>query len=306
MKRKITAILVAVAIMVSAVPVTFAETKEGLCPRNDCWCELLHLIRWSNDGDAAEIVGATNDQLAEIVAGGELQNVTELTLISSQLTDLSPLGELINLSTLNLSVNYINPDFKIEGGTITRLFVATNENISLSFLENFINLERLEIAGDYIGDVTSLNELTKLKCLILTGKWVTDLAPLSGMTNLEILFVLGGQINDLAPIHGLTNLKSVGIRRAMLSSHQISAFNEALPECELYVSVNVGHVLGNETIGINDAVQVLMYLANMEASILNHCEIAYEAACITGDAPTIEDAVQILMYLAKMEASVLF
>jgi len=67
------------------------------------------------------------------------------------------------------------------------------------------------------------------------------------------------------------------------------------------------------TIGINDAVHVLMYLAKMPSSEIirdgGAGSRAWKAAMIvapgTGD-PTIQDAVQILMHLAKMSNSRLF
>ena len=67
--------------------------------------------------------------------------------------------------------------------------------------------------------------------------------------------------------------------------------------------------MGRETIGIGDALQILMYLAKMEVSVINQGgqgSRPWNAAIIhdpTASAPRVIDALEILMYLAKMESA---
>jgi hypothetical protein len=63
-----------------------------------------------------------------------------------------------------------------------------------------------------------------------------------------------------------------------------------------------GRVMGNETIGINDALAILRFLVNLP-SIINDCDGAYRAALIvSADTPSINDALQILRYLVGLSS----
>ena len=91
-----------------------------------------------------------------------------------------------------------------------------------------------------------------------------------------------------------------------LSKKQIGMCSNCL-ECRLCCGCDYspGYVLDNNTITVADAVQIFMYLANMQSSIIKNdtTQRAFAAACITGDKPKVADAVQIFMYLAKMSSS---
>ena len=86
---------------------------------------------------------------------------------------------------------------------------APNSQITdISGLENFINLETLELQFHAITDITPLAGLTKLKNLSLGGNPVADISPLSGLTNLGSLTLFNCQAKDYAL---LANLKGLGM-----------------------------------------------------------------------------------------------
>ncbi|MCL1866794.1 MAG: leucine-rich repeat protein, partial [Oscillospiraceae bacterium] len=63
-----------------------------------------------------------------------------------------------------------------------------------------------------------------------------------------------------------------------------------------------GDVLGNGTISVNDALEILKYLAKLPSEI-EVTPDSLKAACITGEeTPTINDALEILKCLAKLES----
>jgi uncharacterized repeat protein (TIGR02543 family) len=61
-----------------------------------------------------------------------------------------------------------------------------------------------------------------------------------------------------------------------------------------------GDVLGTGAVTINDALEILKFLAKLPSEI-DDCELAFRAACIIGaEKPTICDALEILKFLAKL------
>lgn len=76
----------------------------------------------------------------------------------------------------------------------------------ISGLENFKNLENLELHFHAISDISPLAELTKLKSLSLGGNPVADISPLSGLTNLGWLTLFNCRAQDYSPLANLTGL----------------------------------------------------------------------------------------------------
>ena len=76
----------------------------------------------------------------------------------------------------------------------------------ISGLENFTNLENLELHFHAISDISPLAELTKLKSLSLGGNPVADISPLSGLTNLGWLTLFNCRAQDYSPLANLTGL----------------------------------------------------------------------------------------------------
>ncbi len=86
-------------------------------------------------------------------------------------------------------------------------FIPEEQQIKdLSGLENFRNLEVLELHFHKITDVSPLAGLTKLVSLALGGNPVADITPLSGMTNLQGLTLFNCAASDYSTLAKLTNL----------------------------------------------------------------------------------------------------
>ena len=79
----------------------------------------------------------------------------------------------------------------------------------ISGLENFTNLENLNLSFHAISDISPLAGLTKLSSLSLGGNPITDISPLSGLTNLTWLALFNCQASDYSPLAKLTNLEGL-------------------------------------------------------------------------------------------------
>ena len=87
----------------------------------------------------------------------------------------------------------------------------------ISGLENFKNLESLDLSLNAISDITPLAGLTSLKVLVLNGNPVADIAPLAALMNLKVLAMTGCAANDYSPLANLTGLEYLKLNNSTLT-----------------------------------------------------------------------------------------
>ena len=73
----------------------------------------------------------------------------------------------------------------------------------ISGLENFTNLEWLNLNGNTISDISALESLTKLTSLSIGDNQISDISALGNLTNLIQLDIDGNPVTDFSPIEGL-------------------------------------------------------------------------------------------------------
>jgi len=98
------------------------------------------------------------------VASQKLSTLTELQLVSNQISDIKPLTSLTNLTVLVLNFNQISDIQPL----------ASLTNLTVLFLNN-----------NQIRDIKPLASLTNLNWLYLTYNQISDIKPLASLTNLE-------------------------------------------------------------------------------------------------------------------------
>ena len=76
----------------------------------------------------------------------------------------------------------------------------------ISGIENFTNLEELDVSFHAISDISPLAGLVKLTSLSLGGNPVADITPLAGLVNLGWLTLFNCQAEDYGPLANLTKL----------------------------------------------------------------------------------------------------
>jgi hypothetical protein len=147
--------------------------KKSLSPEARHTVEmLLNEAYTSNSQEANEILLDTNDidlsnkQISDITPLKYLTNLTGLNLSGNQVSDLTPLQYLSNLIYLNLSDNQIS---------------------ELTPLQSLINLETLYLDNNLISEITPLQSLTHLTDLRLTDNQISNLTSLNYLNNLQNL-----------------------------------------------------------------------------------------------------------------------
>ncbi len=114
----------------------------------------------------------------------------------------------------------------VEAAAVTRLSLSTEWQRYISQetlikdiggLENFTNLESLDLSFHAVTDITPLAGLKKLTSLSLGGNPVADIATLAGLTNLKVLMLSGCAAQDYTPLAELTNLNFLMLDQATLT-----------------------------------------------------------------------------------------
>ena len=173
---------------------------------------LLQQIKEAKDSGATELVLYDNN-ISDITPLAGVTNLTRLSLGhehfgGNNFTDLSPLSGLINLTWLALSYNNITDLSTLTGlPNLTGLALNENNISDLNPLAALANLTWLSLYENNISDITPLAGLTNLTQLQLYNNNITDLTPLAGLTNLTELNLRNNNISDLTPLAGLMNLE---------------------------------------------------------------------------------------------------
>ena len=137
---------------------------------------------------------------------------------SNEISDLSPLSGLTNLTYLNLGRNIVSDVVALSGMTnLTWLDLSDNIISDITPLSGLINLESLGLSDNIISDITPLSGLINLESLGLSDNIISDITPLSGLINLESLGLNSNAISDFSPLSTLTNLKLLGLHNTTLS-----------------------------------------------------------------------------------------
>jgi len=74
-------------------------------------------------------------------------------------------------------------------------------------------VEKLDLFGAGITDISPVAALTGLKRLNIFGNKIYDLTALTGLTLLEVLYASENKIADLTPLAGLTRLRVLHLRK---------------------------------------------------------------------------------------------
>jgi len=144
--------------------------------------------------------------------------VTRLYLKYTQITDLTELWPLTNLTYLNLEYNQITDITPLSGLTnLTELHLYSNQITDITGLSELTNLTYLNLGDNQITDISGLSALTNLTALGLDNNQITDISGLSALTNLTHLNLGNNQITDISGLSALTNLTALGLENNQIT-----------------------------------------------------------------------------------------
>jgi len=146
---------------------------------------------------------------------GYLQSITEdVNLADYKISDLTGLENLINVTYLDLQLNYIKDISALAPlSNLKSLLLSNTSSAGFNFvddlnpLSNLTGLERLDFSYANISDISPLISMTHLKFLNLSDNNIVDLYPLINMTNMLTLQLKDNEISDINPLVNMTNLQ---------------------------------------------------------------------------------------------------
>lgn len=164
-------------------------------------------------GDEVTGILVCNELSISNLAGVEwLENVTNLSLRSNRIEDVSQLSGLTALSYLALDANAIT-DLK-PLAALTRLnYLSLNGNplSDLGPLSRLGAMTSLYLNDTKVSELSPLSNLSNLLYLSVYNSELTDVRPLAGMKSLSRLYLGGNRIVDAGPLANLTSLTELDI-----------------------------------------------------------------------------------------------
>ncbi|MYK93992.1 hypothetical protein F4009_08345, partial [Candidatus Poribacteria bacterium] len=153
-----------------------------------------------------------NNNISDLSPLAELKNLTYLWKIVSyakNLSDLLPFADRLtslNFSNRNISDISLLAEFR----KLERLLLDNNNISDLSPLAELTQPEELSLSNNNISDISDLSplaELTQLEELSLHNNDISDVSALAELKRLESLRLTDNNISDVSPLVGLINLK---------------------------------------------------------------------------------------------------
>ncbi len=126
---------------------------------------------------------------------------------SNSVSDLSPLAELTQLTTLDLHKNSIVSISALSRLTnLTDLYLNDNRITNISSLSDLIQLKNLGLEHNTITNISALARLTRLEWLLLKDNRIKNISAVSGLRNLIFLDMDQNLVTDLSPLVSNTGL----------------------------------------------------------------------------------------------------
>ena len=138
--------------------------------------------------------------------------LTNLDISSTGLTDLSALSNLTSLYHLRATANGISDVSPLVAltGKLSQLILTDNTISNIAPLESLTNLTYLILNNNKITDLTALGTLTKLTVLDVGSNIIANKASFSALSNMPLLTNLTlayTGITDVSVLSGLTNMR---------------------------------------------------------------------------------------------------
>jgi Leucine-rich repeat (LRR) protein len=196
-------------------------------------------LKWSDKEALKKLTQLTliTKEIKDISPIKELKNLTNLNLWDNQIIDISSLRDLINLTNLDLSYNKISDITPLkELKNLIILLLEQNRLVSIVELNNLDNLRDLDLSSNEIIDISFLKYLTNLIKLKLHNNEIRDISSLKELKNLTNLDISSNKIIDISPLKYLTNLTKLNLHNNQIKD--ISSLKELKNLRDLDLSSN--------------------------------------------------------------------
>jgi len=169
---------------------------------------------WRSDVYELTWIGDIGDGITDITGLGELVNLRSLNIYSMEISDISELATLTGLQDLfvqNTQISDVEPLKNLK--KLRYLDIHGSKNLkNIDALSELSNLKFLEISRcRQIKDVKPVYELSDLESLYMNDTEVSSLSGIENLKKLTTLSIEGTRINDISAIYGIAGLTYLGI-----------------------------------------------------------------------------------------------
>jgi hypothetical protein len=194
-----------------------------------------------------------NNQITDISPLAQLENLTGLWLYGNNVSDLSPLGNLSRLTVLSVNDNNVTDLEPLANlKRLETLSLEFNSVSDLSPVAGLTNLIELWLGNNQISDIEALAELSGLIELNLNHNNITDIAALSNIPYVASLKLNDNRISNLSPLFGHLSLEELNLRNNLICTTQISELREAIDD---YGTGRHGSVVSHNAANCNGCVE---------------------------------------------------
>ncbi|CAL5984357.1 Conserved_hypothetical protein [Hexamita inflata] len=155
-------------------------------------------------------------------------SITKFTVNSCDLTDLTGIQVMTQLTELNLSFNQIT-DINLLAPlvNITALDLGKNNIENISVISNFKKLKQLDLSENLFDDISPLQNLLQMQVLDLSYNNLKSVTDLQALTNISQLNISMNQISNIDVLANMLKLTYLNLSVNKIISIQIcSKFNQ--------------------------------------------------------------------------------
>lgn len=167
-----------------------------------------------------KILNLQESGINEINFLSPLTQLEVLKLGGNQIQEISPLANLTNLTLLYLDGNHISDITVLDGLHSLEYLGLTQNSVPAEMIWNLpastkTNLKEFRIGNLNLTDaeLTNLNDFINLERLDISGNQLTQLTPLTNLTNLQHLFAENNQIQDISALQSLEQLRTIRLEK---------------------------------------------------------------------------------------------
>lgn len=188
-------------------------------------------------------LGYTNwncrNQISDVSCLSTLTNLTDLNLNGNIIRDVSPLANLARLETLELGWNQIHDISPLSNlHHLRRLRLTHNLVTNIAPICELQNLRSLDLSENPIADISSLENLHNIDELVVANNNIMNLAFVTNMEHLNVLYVSWNPIESLEPLaamHSLTKIYMYDVNISDLGPLLENASAGGLKNCSLNI-----------------------------------------------------------------------
>jgi Leucine-rich repeat (LRR) protein len=161
------------------------------------------------------------DNISEVKGLGNLINLSKLNLNFNRITEIEGLHSLINLKSLHLQWNNIKEIKGLENlKKLEYLYLNNNEILKIQGLNNLFNLKSLMIYDNQIAEIEKVDHLSHLEILNLRNNRINEIKGLNCLNNLKRLDLSNNRITEIKDLDKLTNLEFLDLSHNQISEIQ--------------------------------------------------------------------------------------